>query len=44
MIGSFLFNGIFVFMNRVVGLGKDFLMQENGSLLLQENGDRIILE
>jgi hypothetical protein len=45
MINSFLFNGFFIFLQRIFGspLGPA-LLQENGYYLLQETGDKILLE
>lgn len=44
MLNSFLFNGFFLFIQRVISIIGDSLLQENGDRLLQENGDVILLE
>jgi hypothetical protein len=44
MINSFLFNGFFIFLNKVFGpVVNYYLLQEDGNYLLQEDGNKIIL-
>jgi hypothetical protein len=45
MINEFLFNGFFIFIQRVIAPSGTFsLLQENGDFLLQETGDKILIE
>lgn len=45
MISEFLFNGLFIFLQRVIGAAtSDAILLEIGDYLLQENNDRILLE
>jgi hypothetical protein len=45
IIAEFLFCGFFVFLQRAASIPiGDSILLEDGSYLLQENGDRILLE
>ena len=44
MIGANLFNWLFLLMRRSGGASAPAILQENGDYLLQETGDRILIE
>lgn len=45
ILNGFLFNGLFLFIQKLIGSGGGpFLLQEDGFYLLQEDGNKLILE